>query len=94
MLRSLVITAGAALLAGGIACLRFGVWPAGLMLCLWGIVILAGSLYERFRYKPLEPAPLGRGWSRTTERFIDDETGRPVTVYVEDGTGKRKYVAE
>jgi hypothetical protein len=94
MLRSLVMAAGAALLAGGILCLRYGVVPPGLMLTLWGVVILAGSLYERFRYKPLEAAPLGRDWSRTPERFIDPETGRPVTVYVEAGTGSRKYVAE
>jgi hypothetical protein len=32
-------------------------------------------------------------WVETTERFIDDETGEPVTVYVQSATGERKYVS-
>jgi len=94
MARSLLIALGAALLAGGVLCLRAGQFPAAAMLCLWGALLIVGTLYERFRYKPLEAAPLGRGWTRTTERFIDGETGKPVTVYVEDRTGERKYVAD
>lgn len=92
--RSLLVALGAALLAGGALCLQAGQYPAAAMLCLWGAMLIVGALYERFRYKPLEAAPLGPGWTRTTERFIDHETGRPVTVYIEDRTGERKYVAD
>ena len=92
--RSLLIALGAALLAGGVLCFEAGQLPAAAMLAVWGLLIIVGTLYERFRYKPLEAAPLGRGWTRTAERFIDGETGKPVTVYVEDRTGERKYVAD
>ena len=74
MARSLLVVLGAALLAGGVLCLQAGQFPAAAMLCLWGALLIVGTLYERFRYKPLEAAPLGRGWTRTTERFIDGET--------------------
>jgi hypothetical protein len=39
----------------------------------------------------VETAAPGPGWTRTQERFIDDETGEPVTVWI-DATGDRKYV--
>jgi hypothetical protein len=38
--------------------------------------------------------PPGTGWVRTTERFIDDTTGKPITVYVEPATGERQYIEE
>jgi len=56
--------------------------------------LVLGIVYERFRYKPLETVRPGTGWERTTERFIDDETGKPVTVYIQPETGERKYVQE
>ena len=31
---------------------------------------------------------------RTDERFIDETTGKPVTVYVDPVTGERSYVQE
>jgi hypothetical protein len=58
----------------------------------WGAVIVLSIVYERFRYKPVETATPGPGWTKTPERFIDDETGQPVTVWLEPQTGERKYV--
>ncbi|MFO1058793.1 MAG: hypothetical protein U1E53_17720 [Dongiaceae bacterium] len=50
---------------------------------------------ERIAYKRVaDRAPSGPGWQRTRERFIDDATGRTVTVYVKPRTGERAYVAE
>jgi hypothetical protein len=34
----------------------------------------------------------GAGWTKTAERFIDDETGESVTVWLEPKTGERRYV--
>ena len=66
----------------------------GTALLFWGGLIVIGTLYERFRYKPLEDHKPGPGWEATSERFIDDETGKPVTVFIERRTGERKYVSD
>ena len=42
----------------------------------------------------MDKLPAGTGWVRTTERFVDDKTGKTVTVYVKPLTGERAYVAE
>jgi len=51
-------------------------------------------VYERYRYKPLATASPGPGWQRTAERFVDPDTGKTVTVYLEPGSGERQYVEE
>ena len=94
MLRGILIALGAASLVGGIIALWAGAYPSVLVFAVWGVLLVVGTLYERFRYKPIEARPLGPGWAATGERFIDDETGKPVTVYVEARTGERKYVNE
>jgi hypothetical protein len=49
-------------------------------------------LIERGRYQPLSDGSPGRGWRATTERFVDPETGRLVTVFLNPATGERRYV--
>lgn len=84
----------AALAAGGVAIVA-GALPPALVFAGWGVLIVAGTLHERRRYKtPEAAAPSAAGWERTDERFIDEETGRPVTVYLQARTGERKYVRE
>ena len=90
----LAIGVGLALLgAGGLAngwiVLPFALWMLGAGALL--VIVLA---YERVRYKPLETARPGPSWERTTERFIDDESGKTVTVYIFRETGERMYVEE
>lgn len=96
MLRALVLILGLVALVGGIVGMLAEVIPPALVFGAWGVLIVVGTLCERFRYKEPEPAPPGpgSGWDRTAERFVDDETGRRVTVYVERRTGERKYVSE
>jgi hypothetical protein len=90
MLRNVLLAvAGVMLAIGMVGITSFG-WP----FLIWGAVLAAGLLYERFRYKPLESGGPGPGWERTSERFVDDETGRTVTVYVQKETGERQYVAD
>ena len=94
MLRTVLIGIGAvALLCGG-AALATGASSPATVFGVWGAILIVSVLIERFRYKPLAAARPGPGWLRTTERFVDDETGQTVTVYIEPGTGERAYVRD
>jgi hypothetical protein len=64
-----------------------------LRLALPGLVLMGGVLCERWRYKPLAEDRPGREWLATEERFIDPESGKPVTVYYDPASGERRYVA-
>ena len=83
-----------AAVAGGVLCLLFGVAPPAYTLLLWGALLFAAVVYERFRYKPLERTAPGGGWERTNEKFVDTDSGKTVTVYVQRETGERQYVEE
>jgi hypothetical protein len=91
-LRGMVVAVGAVCLVAGVI-MWFLAVPTALILLFWAAALIAGTIYERVIYKPLE-SRAGAGWTATSERFIDDTTGKTVTVYVQDGTGERKYVAE
>ena len=93
MLRAVVLLLGLLALGGGAWALLSGALPPALVFALWGVLIVVGTLYERVRYKELERHP-GAGWRATDERFIDDASGKAVTVYIEPATGERKYVAD
>ncbi len=94
MLRNWLIGIGVAAIAIGIATIATTGFPPSIVFLCWGAMLVLGIVFERFRYKPLEAQAPGAGWERTTERFIDDETGKPVTVYIQPQTGERKYVQE
>lgn len=92
MLRNAIIVIGALCIAGGAIAVLSGVMP-GFVFIFWGLVLLLGTLYERVRYKTLlREKP--EGLVRTSERFIDDGTGRTVTVYIDPASGERSYVEE
>ena len=94
MLRKAVLAIGAGILVCGLIAIFVGAYPAAFACAIWGALIVVGIVFEKVRYKPLEQiAPTGQ-WVRTAERFIDDETGKPVTVYVDPKSGERKYVQE
>jgi uncharacterized membrane protein HdeD (DUF308 family) len=94
VLRNAVIAIGALFLLGGIAALATGIVPGAVVFTIWGVLLVLGTVFERFRYKPNETTVPPANWERTAERFIDDETGKPVTVYVDPRTGERKYVED
>jgi hypothetical protein len=94
LLRSLVILIGVACLAGGLVANATGAWQGGWVAMFWGALLLVGTVWERVRYKPLDGARPGPGWVATPERFIDDETGKPVRVWLEPASGERRYVTE
>ena len=93
MLRNVVLGFGALSLIGmalpGIA----GNTAPAIMLGVWGVILIAGTIFERVRYKPVLPKQ-PRGAVRTQERFFDETTQKPVTVYVDPATGERSYVED
>ena len=90
ILRTVVIAIAAIAFAGALCgtLVDIGVWPSLLVATL----LLFGTLFERVRYGAAQRRPTGGGWRETTERFIDDESGRPVTVWFEPASGQRRYV--
>ena len=93
-MHSLTIAIGVVAFVCGIAALALTNFPPAFMFLFWGAIIIAGTVFERFRYKSLETKAPAGNWQRTTERFIDDETGVPVTVWLDPVTGERKDVQD
>lgn len=94
MLRNVLLIVSLAVLALGVVFLLLRIPSPAYTLLIWGAILFAAVVYERFRYKPLENRSPGPGWERTSERFVDAESGKTVTVYVEPKTGERQYVEE
>jgi hypothetical protein len=93
-MRTFLIAVGGVLLVAGLACMAFGVFPPMFVLAFWGVALLVGTVFERVIYKPNLAQRPGPGYQRTTERFVDDQTGETVTVYLEPATGERAYVRD
>lgn len=95
MLRQILLAASLVLMGAGAAGLLTGLfYPAALWMLGTGALLAIGIAYERVRYKPIEKGRPGPGWERTSERFVDDETGKTVTVYIRPETGERMYVED
>jgi hypothetical protein len=94
MLRAVVLALGVLGFLAGLVALAFHAFPPAAVFAFWGALVVIGTIYERYRYKPLEAGRPGGNREPTAERFIDDETGKAVTVYLDPRTGERKYVTE
>lgn len=92
MLRTVVVTVAAILTCVGIGLVAFGIHAPGWQVLILGVIVLVGTLFERWRYRDIEKPANGR-WQRTDEKFIDPSTGDPVEVMFDPGTGERRYVA-
>ncbi len=92
MLRTVVIAAAAILTCIGIGLIACGVHVPGWQVLITGVIVLIGTLFERWRYRRIEAAPNGN-WQQTGEQFIDPSTGDPVAVMFNPRTGERRYVA-
>ena len=93
MLRNLVLALAVLVtLTGVLALAAVGAGAGGWI--AFGALLLVGTVFERARYKRLQPSAPGAGFVRTAERFKDDATGAPVTVYADPATGERAYVRE
>ena len=91
MLRTVVIGAAAILTCVGIGLIACGVHAPGWQALAIGVIVLVGTLFERWRYRHIEESPKG-DWQPTGEQFIDPSTGDPVEVMFDPRTGERRYV--
>ena len=95
MLRNILLALGATLIAAGLVALIGGAFAPSLIAMVWGAILVFGILYERYVYKTVvDKPPTAKNWVKTPERFVDDKTGKTVTVYYNTLTGERAYVAE
>ena len=95
MLRNILLALGATLIAAGLVAFIGGSFAPSLVAMVWGAILVFGILYERYVYKTIvDKRPTAKNWVKTTERFVDDKTGKTVTVYYNTLTGERAYVAE
>lgn len=94
MLRNALILFGVFLSVGGLIAWAGSGLPGGIGALICGALLLLGIIFERVFYKRNTKKVPGPGWVKTTERFVDDETGKTVTVYVQPETGERIYVEE
>ncbi|HEX3951031.1 MAG TPA: hypothetical protein VHW95_14340 [Steroidobacteraceae bacterium] len=92
MLRVIVIAVGAILTCAGAVLIACGVHAPGWQALAIGVIVLIGTLFERWRYRRIEK-PLKGNWERTEEQFIDPSSGQPVEVMFDPRTGERRYVA-
>jgi hypothetical protein len=92
VLRNVVIAVSAILTCVGIGLIACGVYAPGWQALVIGVIVLIGTLFERWRYRRIEQASNGH-WQRTDEQFIDPTTGEPVEVMFDPRTGERRYVA-
>jgi hypothetical protein len=92
MLRAFVIGCGVVLVLGGLAlivALPKG-WPAGAELVVFGVLVLIGTIFERWRYRG-RVNRASRTWQATEERFRDPISGELLEVAYDPATGQRDY---
>jgi hypothetical protein len=76
----------------GIALLLAGVRAPGWQAIGVGLVVLLGTVFERWRYQSTAQQHPGGHWKSTGERFLDPSTGDPVDVLFDERSGERQYV--
>ena len=84
-------------LALGLGWLAVGLWvmlvdAAGWPMLIFPAIIVAGIVFERVNYRGNASDKTDPNWRPTNERFLDDATGRPITVWFNAATGERRYV--
>ncbi len=93
MLRwALILISGAVLVVVAALVVTGHAEPGAGVGAVWALILFAGLVFERRRYKRvLDQAP-GAGWTATDERFVDPLNGTPTQVYFNAATGARAYV--
>jgi hypothetical protein len=67
-----------------------GAWPA----LAASLAIAIGCLWERRYHAAQQGFPADARFNPTGERFVDPETGRVTSAWVDPATGERRYVDE
>jgi hypothetical protein len=89
MLRNCLLAAALTLCVLGLIA-RLAGHPDATPFAIWGGVLAAAVLLERWRYRD-GGSVRGSEWHQTDEKFIDPESGRPVQVFYNPSTGERRY---
>jgi hypothetical protein len=95
MLRTIVLALGgqlaaAVVLIGLINKQRF----PGIRFVVLGVIILVGTIFERWRYRCRDRQPPDSTWRVTGEYVTDPQTGESVEVLYDAQTGEQHYVTE
>jgi hypothetical protein len=92
--RIVAFALGALAVAGG-TILTMQTGGAGIGLLVIGVLIISSLLLEGRYGRPGAPTQVPHhAWQRTSERFIDDETGQLLEVWIDPLTGERRYEPE
>lgn len=88
--RLVVFVLGALSVAGGtVMTMDTG---GGIALLVIGALLIASLVLEGRYGRPGAPTDVPpHAWERTNERFIDDETGQLLEVWIDPLTGERRY---
>ena len=89
--RKLVAALGSALLVGGVVLTVATAGGGFPLIILGGLVLASLGLETRYGRPGKQKSIPHSDWELTPERFIDDETGQPVEVWVDPLTGERRY---
>jgi hypothetical protein len=93
VLRSLLVILGVVCILGAIAALGSGQGSVAFTAGVFGVLLILGTVFERVVYKPFTRKTPANAVA-TSEKFVDERTGKTVTVYVDPATGERTYVEE
>ena len=93
MLRTSLLAFGGGLALVGLILLSRGQLGAGAYALGMGGLIVLGTAFERWRYRPNQGRP-GVDWKSTGERFEDPQTGKTVRVLYDPASGERRYVSD
>jgi hypothetical protein len=89
--RYAVLAFGAAAVAGG-TLLSLATGGGGIGLIVFGVLLFAGVLLEGRYGRPGAPTQVPpHAWEPTNEKFVDDETGQLIEVWIDPLTGERRY---
>ena len=89
--RYTMLALGAAAVAGG-TLLSIATGGGGIGLIVFGVLLFAGVLLEGRYGRPGTPTNVPpHAWELTNEKFIDDETGQLLEVWIDPLTGERRY---
>lgn len=90
--RLVAFVLGALAVAGGTLMTMLAGGGAGLWLLITGAIVIASLALEGRYGRPGAPTDVPpSAWQLTNERFVDDETGQLLEVWIDPLTGERRY---
>ena len=92
--RFAVLALGALMAVAGVWLLALDDGSGWVLFLFSGLIVASLLLERRYNNRRASPGTLRTSWERTGERFLDDETGRVLEVWIDPLTGERRYEPE